>query len=202
MKKLANSIVLQEVTIGLNSLNKKDYKFKKDNGVYHLNVVIAKNSQEFKSLYGYIKEVLSKKNLEPKNIKAEKMPIKDGDKIFDSLEQNAEKLKGEWLKGNYCIKILTERDYKVYDDTGVELDKRDVAFTGAKVNIHCTPYFYDNDFGKGIQILLHAINIIDEGFGAKDDSREAFGFDSEDNQESDVNDLGNTSDEDPEDLPF
>ncbi len=205
MKKLSNSIVLQGVQLGLNSLNKRDYKFKKDEGVYHCSVVIPKKSQEFNGLYGYIKEVLSKKNLIPKDIKSDKMPIKDGDKIFAGLKQDTEKIKGEWLKGNYTVKILTNRDYKVFDEIGQELDKKDVAFTGAKVNIHCTPYYYENDYGKGIQILLHAINVLDEGFGAKDDSREAFGFDSEDNKENDISDLGNTSDEDPgdgEDLPF
>ncbi len=193
MKTLKTSIVIQEITIGLNSLNKKDDKFKKDGGEYHLNAVLSKQSEEFKQLYAYIKEILSKKKLTPKNIKKDKMPIKDGDLIFKELEQtDSEKVKGEWLKDNYLIKISTDREFKVFDVSGKELNNKDIAFTGANVEIHCTPYVYDNDFGKGVKILLHAIKIIQEGFGAHDDSREAFGF----------GDEIPTLDDDSDELPF
>lgn len=181
MKTLKSSIVIENAIVGLNSLKVKDTKFKAD-GDYHLIALLTKESSELKAVMGHIKKVLNDSGIKINaEIKKAKSPISeknDGDTIFKSFDgQKNDKgeLKGEYLKNTYGIKIRTTKDFKVIDMDRKELDKTQVAWSGALVNIHCSPYIYDNNFGKGLTIILNNIQIVEEGFGGYDSLVDAFG---------------------------
>lgn len=183
MKTLKNSIIIEDVTVGLHSLRQKDTKFKAD-GDYHVTALLKKESPEIKAVMAHINEILKKNGSNIKTeMKRQKSPINeeknDGDKIFKKYEEsntlnNQGEIKGSHLKGLYGIKIRTNYDYKVIDMEKVELDKEKIAWTGAKVNIHCSPVWYSNKFGSGLTILLNNIQVIEEGLRS-DSIEDAFG---------------------------
>jgi hypothetical protein len=189
MKLVKNSIIIENATCGLNSLKKKDTTFNKE-GNYYLIALLTKGSEELQSVMTYLSEVLKKENLTiKKEMKRSKSPIEenkcDGDIVFESLEgavNDRGELKGEYLKGTYGIKVRTTKDFKVIDMDKKLIDKTQVNWSGAKLNIHCTPYVYQNSFGKGLTIILNNIQVISQGFGA-DTIEDAFGeiVESEDN---------------------
>lgn len=182
MKKLQNSIVIENVKVGLNSLKVKDTKFN-DEGSYYLIALLEKGKPELQSVMEYINEVLKK---EGSNVKKEmkriKSPIEeakcDGDIVFASFEgalNERLQLKGEYLKNMYGIKIRTCKDFKVLDVNKKEIDKASVNWSGATVNVHCSPYMYSNKFGKGLTIPLLNIQVLEQGMGGFDSLESAFG---------------------------
>lgn len=182
MKKLQNSIVIENVKVGLNSLKIKDTKFNKE-GSFYLIALLEKGKPELQSVMEYINEVLKKEgSTVKKEMKRSKSPIEevkcDGDIVFKSFEGelNAKgEPKGEYLKGTYGIKIRTSKDFKVVDKDNKEIDKGSVNWSGATVNVHCSPYMFSNKFGKGLTIPLLNIQVLEQGMGGFDNINEAFG---------------------------
>lgn len=184
MKTLKSSIVIENVKVGLNSLQERDTKFKQD-GDYHLTALLEKNSDELKAVMNYIREILKKENIKLEyEMAKEKSPISrhkmDGDiiakKMVDEDRKNDKgEFKGQHLKGTYGIKIRTNKDFRVIDLDKKALDKMKINWTGAQVNIHCSPYVYNNNFGKGLTIILNAIQLIKEGEFGIDSIEDAFG---------------------------
>jgi Protein of unknown function (DUF2815) len=192
MKTLKSSIVIQNAIVGMNSLRDRDTKFKQD-GDYHLTALLLKDSQELKEVMKYITEVLKKENLTMKaELKKDKSPINEnkmnGDiiaqRMIDEDKKNDKgEFKGQHLKGTYGIKIRTTKDYKVIDTDNKELDKTKINWTGAEVNIHCSPYIYNNNFGKGLTIILNAIQVVNQGSFGVDTIEDAFGGTIEENDD-------------------
>lgn len=182
MKKLQNSIVIENVKVGLNSLKVKDTKFNEE-GSYYLIALLEKGKPELQSVMEYINEILKKEgNTIKKEMKRIKSPIEevkcDGDIVFASFEgtlNDRGELKGKYLEGTYGIKVRTSKDFKVLDVNKKEIDKASVNWSGAAVNVHCSPYVYSNKFGKGLTIPLLNIQVIEQGMGGFDSLESAFG---------------------------
>jgi hypothetical protein len=205
MKKLTKgSCVLEKVYISLNSLKEKDSKLQKDPSKQEYNCMIGlpKNSPDYVELISHIKEILAEKNLKIKQLNASKFPIKDGDRIYDEKYANTDK--GEHLKGTYQIKFGTRFDFKVLDAYGRVLDKTQVAWMGAKVDIQFQPSFYEHSTGKGIKLNLIAIRVIEESKFETDAAEDAFDFAPAENDFEDVggNVPNNSIDESEDELPF
>jgi len=196
------SCVLKGVKISLNSLKERDTKLGSTDPEFNCNILLPKNSKDVKELIVHIKKILAEKNLKVEQLKPEKFPIKDGDKIYESLE-NKENDRGIHLKGMYQIKFGTKFDYKCLDAYGEVLDHTKVGWMGAEVDIQFQPLFYTNNFGKGIKLALLAIRVISQNNFESDPVEEVFDFAKPENTFEDIGEKpGPLTTEDDDELPF
>ena len=204
MKTLPKSIIIENAKIGLHSLDKKDFKYRKE-GNYHTTILLEKDSKEFKDFFKYVESVLKEKNIKLEDEMRRKDSTinkeqRDGDIIAKRYKEQGKKnskgeISGQWLKGTYGVKIGTDKDFKVIDMDGKELDKTKVNWSGATVNVHCSPYIFSNNFGTGLSIILNNIQIVESY--TYDSIEDAFGeVKTKEDEPFDPDDL------DEENLPF